>query len=95
MAKKTLTIECTSAFVVGGDIVKPGTHLPGVPESEAKSLIRRGKAVLVETEDQEGPALSEMTVAELKDVAEALQIDGFESMKKADLIAAIEAAEAQ
>lgn len=94
MAKKTLTILCIGAFVVGDEIVVPGTELPDVPESEAKSLIRRGKAVLADADAQE-PALSEMTLAELKGAAKTLDIDGSESMKKADLIAAIEKVEAQ
>lgn len=98
MAKKTLTIRCTSAFVVGGKIVSPGTELPGVPESDAKSLIRRGKATEVVDGTEEGseaPALDELTVPQLRDIAEEYGIEGAANLKKAELIEAIEAVEAK
>jgi len=95
MAKKTLTLKCTSSFVAGGKIIAPGGVVPNVPEQEAKGLIRRGKAVLAESDGQEAPALSDLSVSELKTLAAEYDIDGADSMKKAQLIAAIEQAEAQ
>lgn len=95
MKKKTLSIKCNSAFVVNGKIITPDQVVEDVPESDALNLIRRGKATaILDGEEAEAPALKDLTVAELKDVAEEHEIEGAAGMKKADLIEAIEAAEA-
>lgn len=99
MSKKTKTvdIECTSAFMAAGKMITPGKVVRGVPAAEADNLRRRGKAKLVgnaSEEDDGEKALEDMTVSELKEEAKSLDIEGFDGMKKAELIAAIEAAEA-
>lgn len=101
MSKKTKTvdIECTSAFMAAGKMITPGKTVRGVPEAEAKSLERRGKAKIVATvagsDDAELPALGEMSVDDLKATAKEYEIEGADKMKKAELIAAIEAAESE
>jgi hypothetical protein len=95
MVKKVLILKCTSSFVAGGKIITPGGIVPGVPEQEAKGLIRRGKAVQVDSDERADSDLSELNVAELKTLAAEYDIDGADSMKKAQLVAAIEKSEAQ
>jgi thiamine pyrophosphate-dependent acetolactate synthase large subunit-like protein len=97
MSKKTVSLKCTSAFMVKGEMITKGKIVHGVPESDALNLIRRGKAVKVESEDDgaEAPALKDLNVAELRDTAEAYGIEGAANMKKADLIEAIEKAESE
>ena len=100
MAKKTVAVKCTSAFMAGGKMVHPGEVVQEVPYSEAVNLQVRGKGKIMEVPvdgddpENELPELSEMTVEELKGVAENYGLEGYSSMKKADLIAAIEAHEA-
>jgi hypothetical protein len=97
MSKKTksVDIQCTSAFMAAGKMITKDQMVRGVPEPEALGLVRRGKAKIVEDAEDAGDdkALDEMTVAELKALAQELEIDGADGMKKAELIAAIEAAE--
>lgn len=51
-------IKITSAVVADGRVIPPGKTVD-VPESDAKDLIRRGKAVAVEQPGQkEAPAKS-------------------------------------
>lgn len=101
MSKKLITLTCTSAFMSAGKMITPGMTVEGVPESDAKALIRRGKAkpikgdIIEPDADTEAPALEELTVDELKATAEEYGIEGAAKMKKADLIAAIQAAEAE
>lgn len=101
MSKKinTVDIKCTSAFMAAGKMITPGKIVRGVPEAEARSLAHRGKAIIVadgpDADDAEAPALNELSVEELKAAAKEYEVEGAEKMKKADLIAAIEAAEAQ
>lgn len=100
MAKKTYSLECTSAFMSAGKMITPGMTVEGVPESDAKALIRRGKAMPLkgeptEADADEAPALEDLSVDELKATAEEYGIVGSAKMKKADLIAAIHAAEAE
>lgn len=97
--QQTVTIQCASAFMLAGDMITPGDTIHDVPVSDARSLVTRGKAKLLSGRDDDldgddDPALQEMTVEQLKSMAEELEIEGFSSMKKAELIAAIEAAEA-
>ncbi|QTP60922.1 hypothetical protein HNO53_20720 [Billgrantia antri] len=101
---KTLDLECTSAFMVKGEMITPKKTVRGVPEADALNLVRRGKAKIVaagpeaagaSADEAEAPALEELTVEELKATAKEYEIEGAENMKKAELIAAIEAAEAE
>lgn len=96
---KTVDLECTSAFMAGGKMITPGKVVRGVPAADADNLVRRGKAKRVaaapDEDDAEAPALEDMTVDELKAVAKEHEIDGADKMKKAELIAAIEAAEGE
>lgn len=101
MSKKIIDLKCTSAFMASGKMITPGKIVKGVPAADAKSLIRRGKAkplngdVIEEGETDEAPALEELTVDELKATAEEYGIENAAKMKKAELIAAIQAAEAE
>jgi hypothetical protein len=97
MSKKTISLKCSSAFMVNGEMVTKDQVVHGVPEADAKNLIRRGKAVQVESEEDgaEAPALKDLTVAELRDTAEAYDIEGAANMKKAELIEAIQKAESE
>jgi len=93
---KVMSLRCTSAFVVGGKIITPKQIVHDVPKPAAMNLIQRGKAEEVldgDDTETELPALEEMTVADLRKVAEEYEIEGAANMKKADLIEAIEAAE--
>ena len=101
MSKKTESVKVTSAIVMGGRVVRAGSVLDGIPRRDAKDLARRGKCtILNETVDGEDPEtevpeLSEMTVSELKGIADEYAVEGAANMKKAELIKAIEAAEAE
>lgn len=97
MSKKTVSLKCTSAFMVKGEMITKGKIVHGVPEAEALNLVRRGKAVKVESEEDgaEAPALKDLTVAELRDVAKEYDIEGAADMKKAELIEAIEKVESE
>jgi len=97
---KTVDLECTSAFMVKGKMITPKKIVRGVPAADADNLVRRGKAKIVaagpvEGDEAEVPDLNDLTVDELKDTAKEYEIEGAEKMKKAELIAAIEAAEDQ
>lgn len=95
MAKqKTVDLECTSAFMAGGKLIRPKKIVRDMPLEDAQGLIRRGKAKLIgKPNDEDEKSLSDMTVAELKEEAADLGIEGIDGMKKADLVAAIEKAE--
>lgn len=106
---KNIDIILTRATVISGAIVRPGKAPITVSEADAKNLMQRERAVLATEEniaaaddgddggDDGGDGekrLSEHTVPELKARAAELEIDGADGMKKAELVAAIEAAEA-
>jgi len=94
--KKFVDVRVTSAFVVAGAIMKPGETLNDVPMSDAKALEKRGKVKLLGyASDPADSDLSELNVAELETIAAEFDIDGADRMKKAQLVAAIEKAEAQ
>lgn len=96
---KTVDIECASAFMAGGKMITPGKLVRGVPVDEAKNLERRGKAKIMaagpDDSEAEAPSLQELSVEELKATAREHAVAGAEKMKKAELIAAIEAVEAE
>lgn len=96
MADKQVKIKITSAVGIRGEIKKPGTVIT-VAEDIAKNLLQRGRAELATkgTDDDGDKDLSDFTVPELKARAAELEIDGADTMKKAELIDAIEAAEAE
>lgn len=104
MAKK-IALELTSAVVIGGKIKPRGPDPVFVDAKLAKNLLQRGKANLhgshvapmvgtVDGEETEVAPLEEHTVPELKEIAAEYEIDGAASMNKAQLIEAIQAAEA-
>lgn len=68
----------------------PGAVIPAyVAEAHQPKLVSES----AEAEGEAGePSLSDRTVPELKDLAKGLEIEGYSSMVKADLIEAIEAA---
>lgn len=68
-----------------GSIVEPDKEV----ELTAEQAERLGdKVTAVEAEKEEG--LADKTVPELKKLAEELQIDGFDGLKKPELLKAIE-----
>jgi hypothetical protein len=96
MGKKTVTFKCTSAFMVGGEMINPDEFVDGIPHAEAVNLQARGKGTITDSpvrEDDPAPEsleLTQMTTGELKDVAENYGIKGYANMKKATLIEAIQ-----
>lgn len=99
---KSYVLKLTSAIVVDGGIVKAG-QLVELSETEAKNLLARGKAVLAtaadgyEEDDDEssGVDLSKLNKTQLQEIAKGHEIAFEESTTKAQLIAAIEAKEAE
>lgn len=89
---KTVYVTLTSAIAVDGELVKAGETI-GCTEKNARNLMRRGKAVLADEKPADESDLSELTVAELRELAEDAGITGYSDMRKAELIAALEAAE--
>lgn len=52
MKIETVTLKLTSTIAIGGQVIKPPS-LVEVTRSEAKNLLRRGKAILATIEDVE------------------------------------------
>lgn len=77
----------------GGEIKKVGDIID-LPEAAADALVEGNMAEYADEEEGEAGelALETLTVAQLKVIAEKEGIEGFKDMKKADLVAAIEAA---
>lgn len=61
---------------------------PVAPKEPANTAVADPKPVYVATK----PDLSKLTVAELKELARDAGIDGYSSLRKADLVAALEGA---
>lgn len=99
MAEKLYLITLTSAAVFDGAVRVSGETVE-CDEATAKSLLHRGKGNLAEasesTSDDGGDEkpLADHTLDELRHIAAEYDIDGISKMKKADIIAAIEHAEA-
>lgn len=66
-----VAVKVTSAFMVGGEIARPG-EIVEVTNSEAKDLLHRGMAVLATAEDE--PAIIEVDV-EAEVEADAVETD--------------------
>lgn len=100
---KSYVLKLTSAIVVDGGIVKAGA-LVELSEAEAKNLLSRGKAVLATASDgydgnddddeTSGVDLSRLNKTQLQEIAKGHGIAFEDSTTKAQLIAAIEAKEA-
>lgn len=100
---KSYVLKLTSAIVVDGGIVKAG-QLVELSGPEAKNLLSRGKAVLATADDgyhgddedeTSGVDLSKLNKTQLQEIAKGHGVDFEESTTKAQLIAAIEEAEAE
>lgn len=92
--QETVDLMITSAVMINGKMVVPGKgdrSIVTVSSQVATNLLRRGKAALLTAEDVE---LDKLKVDELQDIAAELEIEGRSGMNKAELIEAIEAAEA-
>ncbi|SMX27287.1 hypothetical protein TRP8649_01390 [Pelagimonas phthalicica] len=90
---KTISITITAAVVVDGQIITPGETV-AVDEAVAKDLLRRERAKLNAADDDDKP-LSKMTKAELLEEAEYWNLDVSDNLTKAQLVEAIEKAEAE
>lgn len=94
MAEKTAKVKITSAVAIAGKIKKPGTVVE-IGEDLAKNLMGRGRAELATGKGTKADAeveLGKMKVADLKVIAAELEIDGYDGMNQAKLVAAIEEA---
>ncbi|MCX9104006.1 hypothetical protein [Aeromonas veronii] len=105
---KSYILKVVSAIAMGGEIIpasKPGQapNLIEVSEAEAKNLLHRGKAVLATEEDgveqeehaeSEEVELSKLSKIELLEVAKRDGIPVADGMTKAQIIEAIDAANA-
>lgn len=99
---KSYVLFLTSAIVVDGGIVKAG-QLVELSEPEAKNLLSRGKARLAAADDgyegaddeSSGVDLSKLKKAQLQEIAKGHEIEFDDKTTVAQLIAAIEAKEAE
>lgn len=99
---KSYVLFLTSAIVVDGGIVKAG-QLVELSEPEAKNLLSRGKARLATADDgyegaddeSSGVDLSRLKKAQLQEIAKGHEIEFDDKTTVAQLIAAIEAKEAE
>lgn len=62
--------------------------------SHGRELIRKGYGVPWDGAEDQSGSLADLHVPELKDMAKALDIEGYANMRKEDLITSIEAARA-
>lgn len=92
---KEVALKITSAIVLDGEIVRPGTVV-SISDRAARNLLNRGKAELSVGDDEDtAPDLGAMTVKELREFAGEKNIELPENAKKAELIDLITAAAAQ
>lgn len=100
MAKesKSFVLKLSSAIALDGDVVRAGS-LVEVDEPTAKNLLHRGKATLATAEDgaddEDGVDLSKLNKAQLLEHAAANGVEADDSLTKAQIIAAIEAKQAE
>lgn len=97
---KKYTLKLTAAVVVAGAIARAGSTVD-LAEADAKDLLRRGKATLVDgidapaDRDAEAVDLHKLNKDQLVDVAQQLGLVSVTgSMTKAEIMEAIEAAAA-
>lgn len=91
---KTVDLIVTSAFMFQGDMVLKDDVIEDVPEREAIDYLRRGKAKLAPSQSAGGEEsyrdqLEAMKVPELKTEAADLNIEGYATMNKVQLVDAI------
>lgn len=88
--ERTVEIELTQPTVIGLGVVGGKGSVHTVSERLAKNLFQRKRAKIA-GEEELAADLEGLTVEQLQKLAEDCEID-YKGMKKADLIAAIEAA---
>lgn len=95
---KSFVLKLTSAIAVDGDVMRAGS-LVEVDEATARNLLHRGKAELA-TESDGGELgqgkevdLSRLNKAQLLAHAASVNVEVSEAMSKAEIQAAIEAAD--
>lgn len=93
MSKKTVFVTLTGAIFLDGEIVTAGETVE-VTEKEARNLLLRGKGTLVDAPAPEPEDLSKLTVDALRAIAGDLGIQNVKDLRKAELIKAIEQAQA-
>lgn len=100
---KSIILKVVSAIVVDGIVARAG-QLIEVSEAEARNLLHRGKCELAAADD-DAPAgggdddalvnLSKLNKAQLLEMAAELALEVSDKNTKAEIIAAIEAAQAE
>lgn len=98
MSQKTFLLQLTSALVIDGVICKAGETVE-VSEAEAKNFLFRGKATLVESDEEQNEDqdegdddLQKLTKDELFALAKEAGAETNDRMVKAEIVAAIKAA---
>lgn len=94
---KSFFLVLTSAIAIEGNICRAGALIE-VSEREAKNLLARGKARLATVDDgapehdeeSEQDDLSKLNKAALLELAKSEEIEGADSMTKAELIEALQ-----
>lgn len=88
------TLKLTAAIVIDGEICKAG-ELVELSEVEARNLLSRGKAELHGMTEADEIDLSKLNKTALQELAKSLEIEFTDADTKAQLIAAIEAKQAE
>jgi hypothetical protein len=95
MSQKTFLLLLTSALVIDGVICKAGETVE-VSETEAKNFLFRGKATLVESDEEpnedQDEDLMKLTKDELFALAKEAGVETNDRMVKAEIVAALSAA---
>lgn len=92
---QTFSVRLTRALVIEGRVRRSGSVV-SVTERAAKDLLTRGKATLEPVAVSDGaslPAIEDLTVAELREMAAAYGLAVPAKASKADLVAMIKAFE--
>ena len=88
MSKLMVLVTVASAFVFEGKIRTPGTELE-LPNKFAAEMLQRGKVELVDGDEDDFVDLNDLTVPELKKLAADEGLEGYQTMKKDQLISAL------
>ena len=89
MSKLMVLVTVASAFVFEGKIRTPGTELE-LPNKFAAEMLQRGKVELAGDADEDDLVdLNDLTVPELKKLAADEGLEGYQTMKKDQLISAL------